>query len=179
MYDNGYSAGSRNEAASAGPETTGKWYGKYKGKVVGNTDMTNSGRLKISLPDILKDKEPWADPCVPYAASDKNGLFFMPPTGTAVWIEFEGGDLSKPIWTGFAWDEGKAPSANPDEMLIKTPSGTVKFNASKSGGDVVIETAKLSIVLRDDTVTLTASSTSTIKMQGGSTAINGKGLEVT
>ena len=30
-------------------------------------------------------------------------------SGAGVWIEFEGGDVSYPIWTGCFWRDGEAP----------------------------------------------------------------------
>ena len=37
--------------------------------------------------------------CVPYAGP-KVGFVMLPEVGSGVWIEFEGGDVSYPIWTG-------------------------------------------------------------------------------
>lgn len=42
-------------------------------------------------------------------AGDGVGMFFVPPEGTNVTIEFEGGDPDHPIWTGCFWDIGKTP----------------------------------------------------------------------
>ncbi len=44
----------------------------------------------------------WAKPCVPYAGPT-SGFFSVPPIGAGVWIEFEAGDVSQPIWTGCYW----------------------------------------------------------------------------
>ena len=37
------------------------------------------------------------------------GIAFLPETGSGVWIEFEGGDVSYPIWVGGYWRDGEYP----------------------------------------------------------------------
>jgi hypothetical protein len=41
-------------------------------------------------------------PCVPMAGPNA-GVFAVPPVGAGVWIEFEGGDPTLPIWAGGYW----------------------------------------------------------------------------
>ena len=48
-------------------------------------------------------------PCVPYAGP-KVGFAFLPEIGSGVWIEFEGGDVSYPIWVGGYWRAGEFPA---------------------------------------------------------------------
>jgi cytoskeletal protein CcmA (bactofilin family) len=84
------------------------YYGKYKGKVLSTEDPTMSGKLLCSvaaLPAMLLN---WATPCVPYAGMGQ-GLFAVPEEGSDVWIEFEGGDPEKPIWSGGFWEPGLEP----------------------------------------------------------------------
>jgi len=38
------------------------------------------------------------------------GLFFLPPKGANVWVEFEGGDPDYPIWSGCFWSDGEVPA---------------------------------------------------------------------
>ncbi len=154
-----------------------RFRGKFSGVVVNNNDLNRDGKLQIRLPEVLGDKQPWARPCVPYAAEGL-GLFMMPPNGTRVWVEFEDGSLDQPIWTGFEWPKGGAPAASPKEMVIATPSGTIKFNAENKKGEITIEAEKMTITLRDDAVTLKAPGGATIEMKGTTTAINKDGLEV-
>ena len=35
----------------------------------------------------------------------------MPPVGSNVWIEFEAGDVDRPIWSGGWWGQGQVPMA--------------------------------------------------------------------
>jgi hypothetical protein len=112
------------------PESlSGKLFGKYRGLVVDSRDPSNRGRLKVKTPAVLGDQELWAMPCVPYAG-DGVGFVFHPEVGTGVWVEFEAGEPSAPIWSGFYWAEGQVP-ANPvvaSVNFIRTPTMAVVFD---------------------------------------------------
>lgn len=79
-------------------------YGKYRGYVHRVDDPENRGRLQAIVPRLLGPDEPtgWAMPSAPYAGPDQ-GLFAVPDVGAGVWVEFEEGDLSRPIWSGMWW----------------------------------------------------------------------------
>jgi uncharacterized protein involved in type VI secretion and phage assembly len=98
-----------------------RFFGKYRGTVTDNADPKQKGRVKVSVPSVMPPGlETWAMPCVPYAG-DQVGLFGIPAVGAGVWVEFEMGDLSFPIWVGCFWADGEAPGgANPDVKLFKT-----------------------------------------------------------
>jgi uncharacterized protein involved in type VI secretion and phage assembly len=100
----------------------GRFHGKYRGTVTSIDDPTL--RIKAKVPAVLGDQETgWCTPCVPYAG-DGVGFAFIPETGAGVWIEFEGGDVSYPIWSGCYWRSGEVPSdAKPTVKAIVTPSG--------------------------------------------------------
>jgi len=85
------------------------YYAKYRGKVTNNEDPDKEGRICVRVAAVLGDKEIfWALPSVPYAAKGV-GFFFLPPVDSNVWIEFEGGNLQHPIWTGCFWNKGEIP----------------------------------------------------------------------
>src|SRR5262249_34573724 len=83
----------------------GRFYGKYSGVVVDGDDdeKTKRGWVKAKVPSVLAELEVWCRPCVPY------GHFFVPPTGTKLWVEFEGGDGHYPIWVGTWFADGEPP----------------------------------------------------------------------
>ncbi len=83
-------------------------FGKHRGTVTDNQDSTKRGRLKVKVPAVLGDLEVWAMPAVPYAG-DQAGLYCLPETGTGVWVEFEAGDPSFPIYSGFFWADNELP----------------------------------------------------------------------
>jgi len=84
-----------------------RFYGKYRG-IVTEVDATTL-RIRATVPAVLGTTPTgWCLPCVPYAGS-KVGFFFLPEAGAGVWIEFEGGDVSYPIWTGCFWRDDELP----------------------------------------------------------------------
>src|SRR5690606_19991990 len=84
------------------------FFGKYRGLVVDNADPTDRGRLQVKVPAVLGDEAVWALPCVPYAGAGV-GFYALPEAGTAIWVEFEAGDPSFPVWTGCFWGDGELP----------------------------------------------------------------------
>jgi hypothetical protein len=112
---------------SAGPGTA--HFGKYRGTVTDNADPRKMGRLRAHVPEVLADVETgWALPCAPYSG-DGSGAFTVPRPGAGVWIEFEAGNVSRPIWSGCWWQEGKVPTdeggsvATPDLKILRSEQG--------------------------------------------------------
>lgn len=72
-----------------------KLYGKYRAEVIRIDDPEMRGRILVRCPSVLNDHElGWAESCFP------PGVFSLPRKGDFVWIEFEEGDVHKPIWVG-------------------------------------------------------------------------------
>ena len=142
-----------------------RYYGKYRGIVTDNEDPKNLGRLKARVPEVLGDVETgWALPCTPYAG-DGEGQFTVPPPDAGVWIEFEAGDVSRPIWSGCWWGDGQLPKDN---------SGT----AAKPPLKIIRSEKGLMVTLDDDSQTITVSDDNgnnmlTIQVQQGKITIQG------
>ena len=104
------------------------FFGKYRGTVTDNNDTTSRGRLKVTVPAVLETLEVWAMPCVPYAGNAV-GFLSIPAAGAGVWVEFEGGDPSFPIWVGCFWADNEAPEqANPDVKTWKSEKLVVRLD---------------------------------------------------
>ena len=120
----------------------GKFYGKHSGTVVDVADTDQLGRVKVSVPSVYgPDVEVWARPCFP------PGHFFVPPVGSAVWIEFEAGDPSYPLWVGVWYPQGTVP---PDadkpsavDRVVHTPSGHVIDLSDDDGKEKLVIRHKL------------------------------------
>lgn len=114
-----------------------RFYGKYRGTVT-DVEQPGRGRIKANVPAVLGDQTTgWCDPCVPYAGPSV-GIAFLPEVGNGVWIEFEGGDVSYPIWSGCYWRDGEIPSnVAPGTMVIQTKSGH-QIVLDDNGGSVTI-----------------------------------------
>jgi Type VI secretion system/phage-baseplate injector OB domain len=75
-------------------------FGKYRGTVTNNIDPLQVGRIRAQVPAVTGLIEtPWALPSVPVELGKTRGSS-LPNVGSLVWIEFENGDASRPIWSG-------------------------------------------------------------------------------
>ena len=103
----------------------GKYFGKYRGVVTDNQDPDNLGRIKAKVPRLLAEEElGWALPAFIYGGKSDQGFYAVPDVDAGVCIEFEGGDLSYPIWTGTWYTSGAIPeSAQPGQKVLKTKAG--------------------------------------------------------
>lgn len=155
------------------------FYGKYRGTVADNSDPNGYGRIKARVPDVYGDEDSgWALPSVPYAG-DGVGLFLIPPTDASVWIEFEGGDPDKPIWSGCFWAEGQTPESSGivTKKILKTDAGTITLDDTE--GSVTIETSDgMKIVLSSEGIEINAGS-GNVKVNGSQLSVNDGSLEVT
>jgi hypothetical protein len=107
---NGHDGTATAEAVGAALERGAeRFYGKYRGLVTDTADPLRLGRVQASVPEVLGEVTTgWALPCAPYAGTGV-GLFTIPAVGAGVWIEFEAGDVSRPVWAGTWWGTGDVP----------------------------------------------------------------------
>lgn len=131
----------------------GRYYGKYRGQVTDNADPDNLGRIKATVPRLLGEEETgWALPAFVYGGSSEQGFFAVPEVGAGVWIEFEGGDLSYPIWSGTWYTDGAIPeSAQPGQKVLKTTSGH-KIVLDDDGGTLAITDANGNSIRMESTL---------------------------
>ena len=155
-----------------------RYFGKYRGVVTDNADPTSRGRLKVRVPAVLGELETWAMPCVPYAGSGV-GFYSLPETGTGVWVEFEAGDPSYPIWTGFFWADGELPDASDAAIKIwKTESLTLRMD--DSADEMLMEnTSGSSITIASDVVSESGGATHTVGSAGVVSEAGTRKAEVT
>lgn len=119
--------------------TRGRFYGKYRGKVADVDEKTL--RIKATVPAVLGSSTTgWCLPCVPYAGPQV-GMAFLPEVGSAVWIEFEEGDVSLPIWAGCYWNDNEQPPE---------AKAAVKVIVTKGGNRILLDDDQKSITISDD-----------------------------
>lgn len=158
------------------------YFGKYRGLVTDNGDPTNRGRVKVQVPAVFRDLELWAMPCLPFTG-DNTGLYLVPEVGAGVWVEFEAGDPSYPIWNGGYWADGELPQdqagngATPSLKIMRSESGllialndkTQAINISDSNGNNIITVDAGKNVIRIHATTKTVVDAPTIQLVENST----------
>jgi len=146
----------------------GRFYGKYRGTVI-DVDAATM-RIKAAVPSVLPGGSTgWCMACVPYAGPNV-GFVMLPEIGSGVWIEFEGGDVSYPIWVGCYWRSGEVPSQ---------ASATVK-SIIATAGSLAFDDGANSVTLSDaqqDTVVLDSNGV-TVTGQGSTVAVGASGVNV-
>lgn len=170
-----------------------RFYGKYRATVTNVEDPEDMGRIQAKVPEILQEVDsPWALPASPFAGGS-HGLVLIPEVGDGVWIEFEAGDLSRPIWSGGWWDKGELPSPGDKQVrvLVTTTGQQLVLNDDKkeiqiiqsngaevkmTDNDITLSIGQSEIKLTSDDITLKIGSTeikltiSDLTLKGGPTA---------
>lgn len=122
---------------SRGLSSHGRFYSIYRGIVVDNADPEFRARLKIKCPAVFKNEtfDGWAFPRG-MAAGKKWGFYAIPSVGDQIWVSFEEGDPSFPIWEYGTWTDAHpvpetAKIKTQDNFVFQTPKGQrIEFNDS-------------------------------------------------
>ncbi len=157
-----------------------RFYGKYRGQVSDNDDPDTLGRLKAKVPALLGEQETgWALPAFAYGGLAEQGFFAVPDVGAGVWIEFEGGDLSYPIWAGTWYPSGAVPeSATPSKKVLKTKSGH-KIVFDDDGNSLEITDSNGNTIKMDSSgIEIADANGHNVKLTSSSVTVNDGALEV-
>jgi len=153
-----------------------RFYGKYRGIV---TDVDPSTlRIKATVPAVLGTTPTgWCLPCVPYAGPNV-GFFFVPDPGAAVWIEFEGGDVSYPIWTGCFWraDELPAEAAPTTRGIVTSAPHQLLFD--DDADEVTLADSNNGSLVLDGSGVTTSRGSGTVVVGDGGVSLNNDALKV-
>ena len=155
-----------------------RYFGKYRGLVKQVDDENNQGRITATVPEVFGDKEsPWAFPSA-LLAGPNYGLFMLPKEGDGVWIEFEAGDLARPIWSGFWWAKNEMPKDAKENVRILVTPGGHKIILDDDGNEIkLVHSGGAEITMTDDGITLKKNSKK-IVLSDQSVNINDGALEV-
>jgi uncharacterized protein involved in type VI secretion and phage assembly len=165
-----------------------KYYGKYRGMVLNNIDPLLTGRLMVQVPDVIGlGLSSWAMPCVPLAGPQM-GVYVVPPIGTGVWVEFEGGDPDYPIWTGCFWgSSAEVPPlafaglpVSPNIVIQTTGQNSIVVSdlPGPTGGIMLKSLTGASIIVNDTGIYIQNGKGASIIMAGPSVTINNGALTV-
>ena len=153
-----------------------RFYGKYRGVV---TDVdASTGKIKANVPAVYGDVESgWCMPCVPYAGP-KVGIAFLPEVGSAVWIEFEGGDVSYPIWTGCFWREGEVPSDAAADVKVIVTVSSLRLKLDDAAGSIMLSDPNGNTATLDSGGITLANGGQQVVISSSSVSVNNGALEV-
>jgi len=168
--------------------TMQRFLGKFRGTVLNNADPLKKGRLLVSVTDEgFGIPSNWAMPCMPWGGM-QTGVLALPPIGAGVWVEFERGDPSYPIWVGCYWGNGGEVPALAQAM--PPGPGTFVAQAATQGallvtdlppplGNVVMQSGGNFIAVHQSGIFLQTAGGASIAMVGPTVTVNAGALVVT
>ena len=125
----------------SGIEGIGRYYSIYRGMVINNDDPKGMNRVKVYVPGIEGGIQLWALPKGQQGSSKYSFKLLPPQFKDLVWVSFEGGDLTKPVWEYYGWSIGDIDNVlfSKDRMGITTPNGhQIVIDDSKGNGSLEI-----------------------------------------
>lgn len=154
-----------------------RFYGKYRG-IVTDVDAATM-RIKATVPAVLGDVDTgWCMPCVPYAGPSV-GFAFLPEVGSGVWIEFEGGDVSYPIWVGGYWRDGEYPADAAADVKVILTAAPHEIKLDDNQGSITITDPNNNTVTLDSSgITLDNGGSMTIAISSSSVSVNDGHLQI-
>ncbi len=158
-----------------------QFFGKYRGMVLDNDDPLHLGRVRVSVPAVFGEgQDSWAMPCVPFAGKGV-GWYVIPDEGAQVWVEFEGGDPNRPIWTGCFWGDDELPtdSAPAKTKVLRWADGMTLTAIVESGSKkLTLEVGdSLKLVFDSHGIELSNGQMS-VKLESSKVSVNSGALEV-
>lgn len=156
-----------------GIEALGRFYSIYRAIVVQNDDPLASNRLKVAIPGIQGGMTLWALPRNQHGSEQTGFKYLAPAIGDVVYVSFEGGDPSKPLWEYHSWASGQMPKGLDAPYLCGfiTPNG-ISVIFDDSSGTLDLYLPGKARVFAKDRITVVSESTVQIASTDGTVAIN-------
>lgn len=122
-----------------GLEAMGRYYSSYMGYVADRDDPENLNRLRLIIPGVSGTEvyDYWALPKGLFSG-EGYGVQIIPQKGDVVWVEFQNGHPSKPMWhMGYRArneiKQGEPDLTDKDAYWFITPQGhVIKINDTKN-----------------------------------------------
>lgn len=130
---------SANKIIEDGVESFRRFYSVYRGIVVDPNDPENLNRIKVCVPEVNAGSMSWAYPRGQHGSQGDGFKFLAPQMGDIVWVSYEYGDPTKPLWEYHGWSSNQVPELlrGPKRCGIVTPEGTYVV-IDDENGDITV-----------------------------------------
>lgn len=142
-----------------GLEKLGRYYSSYRALVIdSNPDDKNTGNILVQVPRVQGGIKTIAR-AKPFIGGPGFGAkYFTPQPGEIVWVEFENGNPTKPLWSYHTWGDNECPEELQDIHTcgIITPNGNkILIQESVNGEDSLSVSINEGSILKIDKNTVT------------------------
>lgn len=160
-----------NKIIEEGVEGLRRYYSVYRGIVVDPNDPLHLNRIKVCVPEVMGGTINWAFPRGQHGSAGDGFKYFTPKMGDIVFVSFEHGDHTKPLWEFHGWGMKQVPAIldGVNKCGIVTPEGnlivmddddgslSVSFSGPisiKAGGQVMVDSDKDVIITSSESIVL-------------------------
>ena len=141
-----------------GLEKLGRYYSHYRAIVLNSQpDDLNIGNILVQIPRVQGGMKIVARAKTFAGGPGFGRKYFTPQPGEIVWVEFENGNPTKPLWSYHTWGEGECP----EELQgihtcgLVTPNGNkVVITEGEDKDSLEVKINDTSIKLEGDTITI-------------------------
>lgn len=160
---------------NSGLEGLNRFYGIYRGMVMENNDPMGYNRLYVWVPEVMGGITRWALPRGQHGGNQYGYKNLAPLKGEVVYISFEYGDASKPLWEPHGWGEGESSKmlADPAVGGVVTPNGNMILYNERTNTLHINFEGRIFIHSNSDLV-LSGGETVTVKSEDGVVINEGK-----
>lgn len=160
------------------------YHGLYAATVTSVDDPQGLGQIRVVVPAIFdgagEEAAVWARPSFP------PNHFTIPSVGDRVWVAFENGEPTRPVWIGVWYASSTVPAAAspkdaPERLqVIQSPKGQLIVIDETDGAEQIYVQDKAGnrIELRSDGVLLRCKQDLTIDASGRSVIIKAASVDV-
>lgn len=143
-----------------GLEKLGRYYSQYRAMVLDpHPDDSDTGNILVHIPRVQGGMKIVARSKSFIGGPGYGCRYFLPHVGEIVWVEFEGGNPTKPLWSFHTWGQNECP----DDLKGRNVCGLVTPN----GNRVIITEGE-----EKDTLEVQINNTS-LKLEGDTITFNG------
>ena len=142
-----------------GMEKLGRYYSQYRAIVLDpKPDDLNTGNIKVHIPRVQGGITSIARSKSFIGGPGFGCKFFAPHAGEIVWVEFENGNPTSPVWSYHTWGKDECPkdlqdihtcgivTPNGNKFLIQETEDSNKVSILINGGTTIeIEDDKMTI----------------------------------